>query len=139
MKRVSRLASFGLAFVLIKGVVESVDGQTAVPDKALAALQDKILSKGPNGEEPSPANSVSLSDAEVEEIRELKAKAAIVMRYSRNDWSAAQVAGLKSQFGKMGIDVIAVTDAGKPSRCMEDCLPYRGAKQHSEQDEIVVF
>jgi ribose transport system substrate-binding protein len=44
-------------------------------------------------------------------VRELKAKAAIVMHYS-SDWSQAQVAGLKSQFENMGIEVIAVTDAG---------------------------
>ncbi|MBV9106571.1 MAG: substrate-binding domain-containing protein [Verrucomicrobia bacterium] len=112
MKRASRLASLGLALVLVTGVVERVWSQIADPDKALAGLQDKILSKGPNGEEPSPASSVSLSAEEVERIRGLKAKAAIVMHYSRNDWSEAQVAGLKSQFDKMGIEVIAVTDAG---------------------------
>jgi ribose transport system substrate-binding protein len=70
------------------------------------------LSKGPNGEEPAPASSVSLSPEEIEKIRGLKAKAAIVLHYSRNDWSEAQVAGLKSQFDKMGIEVTAVTDAG---------------------------
>ena len=70
------------------------------------------MSKGPGGEELSPASSVSLSAEEIEKIRGLKAKAAIVLHYSRNDWSEAQVAGLKSQFDKMGVDVIAVTDAG---------------------------
>ncbi len=112
MKRASFLASLGLAFVLVTGVVEGVCSQTADRDKALAALQDTILSKGPNGKEPSSASSVSLSAEEVETIRGLKAKAAIVMHYSRNDWSEAQIAGLKSQFDKMGIEVIAVTDAG---------------------------
>ncbi len=34
------------------------------------------------------------------------------MHYTRSDWSQAQVAGLRSQFDKMGIEVIAVTDAG---------------------------
>jgi ribose transport system substrate-binding protein len=42
----------------------------------------------------------------------LKAKAAIVMHYARSDWSQAQVAGLRSQFDKMGVEVIAVTEAG---------------------------
>jgi ribose transport system substrate-binding protein len=79
--------------------------------QALAALQEKILSKGPNGEEPSPASSVSLTTEEIEKIRGLKAKAAIVLHYARNNWSEAQVAGLKSQFDKMGIEVIALTDA----------------------------
>ncbi len=34
------------------------------------------------------------------------------MHYTQSDWSQAQIAGLKSQFDKMGIGVIAVTDAG---------------------------
>src|SRR5580692_11110673 len=112
MRTAGRLALLGLAFALITGVAERVISQTVDPAQALAALQDKILSKGPNGEEPSPASSVSLSAEEIEKIRGLKAKAAIVLHYSRNDWSEAQVAGLKAQFDKMEIDVIAVTDAG---------------------------
>jgi len=39
------------------------------------------------------------------------ATAAIVMHYSGDDWSAAQIAGLRDQFGQMGIEVIAETDA----------------------------
>ncbi len=112
MKAINRLALPCLALVLVSCVVESADGQALDPAKALAALQEKVLSKGPHGEEPSPANSLSLTPEEIERIRGLKAKAAIVMHYSRNDWSQAQVAGLESQFGKMGIEIIAVTDAG---------------------------
>jgi ribose transport system substrate-binding protein len=112
MRTAGRLALLGLAFALITGVAERVISQIVDPAQALAALQDKILSKGPSGEEPSPASSVTLSPEEIDKIKALKAKAAIVLHYSRNDWSAAQVAGLKSQFDKMGIAVIAVTDAG---------------------------
>src|SRR6202030_1284331 len=112
MRTAGRLALLGLALVLITGVAERIRSQTVDPAQAFAALEDKILSKGPNGEEPSPASSVSLTAEEVEKIRGLKAKAAIVLHYARNDWSEAQVAGLKARFDKMGIDVIAVTDAG---------------------------
>jgi ribose transport system substrate-binding protein len=101
-----------LVFVLISSMVEGVKSQMPDPAQALAALKDKVLSKGPNGEEPAPASSVSLTDGELEKIRGLKSKAAIVMHYAQNDWSQAQVAGLKSQFDKMGIDVIAISDAG---------------------------
>ena len=121
MRTASHLASLGLALVLITGVVERIRSQTVDPAQAFAALEDKILSKGPNGEEPSPASSVSLTAEEVEKIRGLKAKAAIVLHYARNDWSEAQVAGLNAQFGKMGIEVIAVTDAGfDPERQIAD-------------------
>lgn len=51
----------------------------------------------------------------------MHAKAAIVLHYSGNVWSNAQVEGLKSQFVRMGIDVIAVTDAGfKPEKQVSD-------------------
>ena len=112
MRKRRHLAWLGLAFLLITAVAGRVSSQGVDPAQALAALQGKILSKGPNGEEPAPASSVSLSAEEIEKIRGLKAKAAIVLHYARNDWSEAQVAGLKSQFEKMGIEVIAVTDAG---------------------------
>jgi len=93
----------------------------ADPDAALAELQNGVLSKGPNGEEPSPASSISLTDEELAKIKDMKATAAIVMHYGGNDWSRAQIAGLKDQFGKMGIEVIATTDAGfKPEKQVAD-------------------
>jgi ribose transport system substrate-binding protein len=84
----------------------------ADPDSALAELQKSVLSKGPNGEDPSPASVISLTEEELQKIKDMKATAAIVMHYGGNDWSRAQVNGLKEQFGKMGIEVIATTDAG---------------------------
>src|SRR6478736_6228187 len=112
MRAKNYIASPICAFVLFTGLAGEVKGQTVDPAKALAALQEKVLSKGPNGEEPSSASSVSLTAEEVEKIRGMKAKAAIVLHYSQSDWSQAQVSGLRSQFDKMGIEVIAVTDAG---------------------------
>jgi ribose transport system substrate-binding protein len=84
----------------------------ADPAQALVALADTVLSTGPNGEAPSPASAVALTDAELAQIREMGATAAIVMHYGGNDWSRAQINGLQTQFEAMGIEVIAVTDAG---------------------------
>jgi ribose transport system substrate-binding protein len=112
MRTINHLTSPIWVFVLLIAPAQGVNSQTVDPAKALAALQEKVLSKGPNGEEPSPAMSVSLSPEEITKIQGLKAKAAIVMHYTHNDWSQAQVAGLTSQFDKMGVEVIAVTDAG---------------------------
>ena len=93
----------------------------ADPTAALAALQESVLSKGPNGEDPSPAADLSLSSAEIDQIKAMNATAAIVMHYGGNDWSRAQIEGLKFQFAEMGIDVIAVTDAGfKPEKQVAD-------------------
>jgi ribose transport system substrate-binding protein len=112
MRRLICLPSSILALLLVAGTPDHANSEIADPANVLAALQRKILSKGPHGEEPSPADSLNLSAEELERIRGLKAKAAIVMHYMQSDWSQAQVAGLRSQFDKMGVEVIAVTDAG---------------------------
>ena len=90
-------------------------------DAMLAELAGKVLSLGPNGEHPEPASSVTLSDAELEKIKGMHATAAICMHYAGNDWSQAQIDGLKTQFAAMGIEVLGVTDAGfKPEKQVAD-------------------
>jgi ribose transport system substrate-binding protein len=108
MRRLSPLTSIVIAIILAGGIAERGTCQSVDPAKALAEIQQKPLSKGPHGEDPASANSITLTSDELEKIKGLKAKAAIVMHYAGNDWSQAQVAGLKAQFAKMGIDVIAV-------------------------------
>ena len=78
---------------------------------ALAAMEGQVYSTGPGGESPTPASDVMLTEEELAEIAAMGATAAIVMHYSGDDWSGAQIAGLRDQFGKMGIEVIAETDA----------------------------
>ena len=51
----------------------------ADPDAALANLQTTVLSKGPNGEEPAAASSITLTDEELAKIKGMNATAAIVM------------------------------------------------------------
>lgn len=57
------------------------------------------------------AEELTLNDAQIRQLQNMQATAAIVMHYRNNDWSEAQIAGLKSQFDKMGVEVITVTDA----------------------------
>ncbi len=91
------------------------------PEAALAAMEGQVYSTGPNNEAPTAASEIALTDAELEQIRGMKATAAIVLHYGGNDWSNAQVAGVTDQFEKMGIKVIAVTDAGfKPEKQVSD-------------------
>lgn len=93
----------------------------ADPAAELAKLKDQVLSLGPNGEKPQPASAVKLSDAELAKVKGMNATAAIVLHYSGNDWSQAQIAGLKAQFAAMNIKVIGVTDAGfKPEKQVAD-------------------
>lgn len=122
MMHAKRLGAVLAAGLLAAGL-GAVTGpaMAADPDAALADLQNTVLSKGPNGEDPSPASSISLSDEEIAKIKDMKATAAIVMHYGGNDWSRAQIEGLTDQFGKMGVEVIAVTDAGfKPEKQVAD-------------------
>ena len=82
--------------------------------------ESQIAGTGPHGEAATPASQVELSDDEIERIKALKATAAIVFHY-KSDWTQAQLAGLRAQFARMGIEVIAVTDAGfSASKQVED-------------------
>ncbi|WP_417447164.1 substrate-binding domain-containing protein [Kangiella sp.] len=86
----------------------------SLPDSA-------ILSKGPGGESAVSAKTLSLSETELQQIRDGGYTAAIAMHYAGNDWSQAQVNGLQAAFDKMGIDVVAVTDAQfKPEKQVAD-------------------
>ncbi|PLS16054.1 sugar ABC transporter substrate-binding protein [Bacillus sp. M6-12] len=71
----------------------------------------EILSKGPNGETAVSAKTLQLTEEEVAKVKEGKYKAAIVMHYAGNDWATAQIDGLKAAFKRLGIEVVAVTDA----------------------------
>ena len=109
------------AAALTLGISSPAFADTSAAANALADLETTVLSKGPNGEDPTPAASLSLSDDEMAKIKDMNATAAIVMHYGGNDWSQAQVDGMQDQFGKMGIEVIAVTDAGfKPEKQVAD-------------------
>jgi ribose transport system substrate-binding protein len=98
--------------------------ETAVVAKArdgLETLKRSVLSTGPNGEKPTPASEVSLSAEELQQIEDKHATAAIVLHYGGNDWSNAQVNGLRNALGRMGVRVIAVTDANfKPEKQVSD-------------------
>jgi ribose transport system substrate-binding protein len=93
----------------------------AKAQQSLDELTTTVLSKGPNGEDPAPADELELTDAELKQIKDKGATAAIVMHYGGNDWSTAQVDGLRKRFGELGIKVIAVTDANfKPEKQVSD-------------------
>ena len=91
------------------------------PDAAMAALKTTVMSQGPNGEKPTAASTVVLTDDELAKVKAKHATAALVFHYAGNDWSQAQADALKAQFKAEGIDVIAVTDAGfKPEKQVAD-------------------
>ncbi|WP_434811695.1 substrate-binding domain-containing protein [Microbacterium sp. bgisy189] len=80
-------------------------------DAALADITGQVLSTGPNGEEPQSVDATKVTDEQAAEIADLGLTAAIVMHYGGNDWANAQIAGLNAEFERLGIEVIATTDA----------------------------
>ncbi|WP_426625563.1 substrate-binding domain-containing protein [Leifsonia sp. McL0607] len=122
---VAATAALVFAIVGCRSTTPSSSNQdTAASQKAEKALEEvtgQVFSKGPNGEDPSPASAADLSGDEIAKVKALGATAAIVMHYGGNDWATAQIAGLKSEFGKLGIKVIATTDANfKPDKQVSD-------------------
>ncbi|URJ46962.3 substrate-binding domain-containing protein [Paenibacillus polymyxa] len=75
-----------------------------IPDKA-------ILDKGPFGEQGVSAKTLSLSEQDIAKIKEGKYTAAIVFHTTGSDYMNAQLAALKAGFERLGIKVIATTDA----------------------------
>jgi ribose transport system substrate-binding protein len=126
------LARVGVAIVAVATLAGCyIPGQTTTAppdqataekaDQALKALQGQVLSKGPNGENPAKVTSADMTPDQINQIKAKGAKAAIVMHYAGNDWSTAQIAGLRSEFKNLGIEVVAVTDANfKPDKQVSD-------------------
>ncbi|HZQ64162.1 MAG TPA: substrate-binding domain-containing protein [Gaiellaceae bacterium] len=99
----------------------AVAAVAAVVVAAASAASPPILSRGPHGEKPTPVSKVVVTPAEVAKVKAKHATAAIVLHYGGNDWSTAQVAGLRAEFKKLGIRVVAVTDANfKPDKQVSD-------------------
>jgi ribose transport system substrate-binding protein len=115
-RRFSLLVVGAVAVPVVGVPARLASAQDATPTAAagadaLAQMEGQVFSTGPSGESPTAASEVTLSDEELAEVQGMGATAAIVMHYSGDDWSAAQIAGLRDQFERMGIEVIAETNA----------------------------
>jgi ribose transport system substrate-binding protein len=71
---------------------------------------DEPVTVGPNGEPATPAATLELSDAEVEQIRSGGYTAAFAW-HELYDWSSAVARGAKDEFARLGIEVVAETAA----------------------------
>jgi len=65
---------------------------------------------GPNGEPATPASALTLSDAEVAKLKAGNYSAALLWHTS-SDFTNAVTAGAKDEFARLGIAVVATTDA----------------------------
>jgi len=130
MKKSIAALAVGTALVLGLGACSTATTATvstenadvsAQVDAALTELSGQVLSVGPNGEAPEGFDATTLTDDEVAKVKAGNFKVAIVMHYAGNDWSTAQVQGLESEFTRLGMEVVAVTDANfKPEQQVSD-------------------
>jgi ribose transport system substrate-binding protein len=114
--RIHRHAAMLAAVAALVGVTacgESSDDSGDAEGTTATIKASKTIgeTRGPNGEEPAPASSLKLSDQEIAELEQGNHTAALVWHQS-GDFTTAVTAGAKDQFAKLGIDVVATTDAG---------------------------
>lgn len=120
-RRFSALTLAAVAIPAVRAIPAAAQDATPPASPTADDTEGQVFSTGPHGEAPTPASEVTLTDAELEQIKAMNAKAAIAMHYGGDDWSVAQINGLKTQFALMNIEVIAETDAGfKPETQVAD-------------------
>ncbi|MED4599808.1 substrate-binding domain-containing protein [Paenibacillus validus] len=74
-------------------------------------ISTETMASGPRGKAAFPASKIVITDEQLQKIKAGNYKAAIAMGFSGDDWSEQQVAGLKTEFKRLGIEVIAQTSA----------------------------
>ncbi len=98
-----------------------VETSKATSEGGAAADSGEIKAVGPNGEKAVLATELSLTDEEIEKVKAGNYTAAISLHYGGNDWSTSQIAGLTDTFEKLGIKIVATTDADfSPERQVSD-------------------
>jgi len=75
------------------------------------ALAADGTTTGPNGEKPTPAASYVLTPDEEQKVRDGKFTAALVW-HEMSEYTSAVNAGAQDEFKRLGIEVVAQTDAG---------------------------
>lgn len=81
--------------------------------------------RGPGGEEPTPVGELTLTDAEVAKVRAGDHTAAMLWHTSSDFVNAVQ-AGASDEFARLGIEVVATTDAA-----------FDTAKQQSDVETVM--
>ena len=78
---------------------------------AMDSIDGVVVSDGQRGEPGFPAANLKLTDEQISKVREGKFTVAISMGWLGDDWASQQLIGLKESFEKLGIEVVAETNA----------------------------
>lgn len=105
----------GITGASMAGCVESngsSGGQVTTKVDLDEVTPESLLSRGPLGSKPEPWDSVSLSDEQVQEVRESDFSVSIVFQIiPQSGWGILQRRGLESRFEELGITVEGVYGA----------------------------
>lgn len=74
-------------------------------------LSNTVVSSGQRGEEGFPASKLVISEEQAAKIKAGGFTVAISMGWMGDDWASQQLIGLKAQFEKLGVKVVAETNA----------------------------
>lgn len=91
--------------------VATSEAASQAASSSAAAAAGEIKSTGPNGEKAVNAKTIDLTDSEIAKVKAGNYSAAICFHYAGNDWSTSQLKGLTDEFNKLGIKIVATTDA----------------------------
>lgn len=78
---------------------------------AMDSIDGVVVSDGQRGEPGFPAADLKLTDEQIEKVRSGNFTVAISMGWLGDDWASQQLIGLKETFEKLGIEVVAETNA----------------------------
>lgn len=92
-------------------LVPALLASLSVPALAPALADDRPLTVGPKGEAPTPVATLELTSEDAAKVAEGNYTAAFVW-HELYDWSNAVARGAKDEFERLGIEVVAETDAG---------------------------
>lgn len=74
-------------------------------------LSNVVVSDGQRGEPGFPASELALTDEQIEKVKSGNFTVGISMGWLGDDWASQQLIGLKETFEKLGIKVVAETNA----------------------------
>lgn len=78
---------------------------------AMDDISNVVVSDGQRGEEGFPASKLTITDEQLAKIKAGNFTVAISMGWLGDDWASQQLIGLKENFEKLGIKVVAETNA----------------------------
>lgn len=107
----SQVSSSASSAVTASEAGSAVASSQAVASSSAQTSSDEIKSTGPNGEKAVNATTIKLTDEEITKVKAGNYTAAVCFHYNGNDWSTSQLKGLTDTFNKLGIKIIATTDA----------------------------